>query len=173
MAECHASRPVSDIDLALQRRIDQPPLDCLHAVVWIFRKPFRREGAEVGRQHVATLMQAPPLGLRPGSRKMHQSSRAAGRNRDAAQGTQAVCALREVFQPAPPASYFHPMRGRGDMLRFAECAGSRAAHLDLQAAGHAPKKSLEAVPASVLASRQRSVPSTNGTWKHFSCMMGP
>ena len=49
-------RPVSAEDLALMRRIDELHLDYPFAGSRMLRDLLRREGLEVGRRHVATLM---------------------------------------------------------------------------------------------------------------------
>jgi len=49
-------RPVSAGDLAIMRRIDELHLEFPFAGSRMLRDLLRREGIEVGRQHVATLM---------------------------------------------------------------------------------------------------------------------
>ena len=49
-------RPVSSADLALMRRIDQLHLEHLFMGVRMLRDPLNREGYDVGRKHVGTLM---------------------------------------------------------------------------------------------------------------------
>lgn len=49
-------RPVSEADLELQRRIDALHLEHPFAGSRLLKKLLRREGIEVGRKHVATLM---------------------------------------------------------------------------------------------------------------------
>jgi len=52
----YVPRPVSEADLALQRRIDCLHLEHPFAGSRLLKKLLRREGIEVGRKHVATLM---------------------------------------------------------------------------------------------------------------------
>src|SRR5450432_44282 len=49
-------RPVSAEDLALMRRIDELHLECPFAGSRMLRDFLNREGVEIGRRHVATLM---------------------------------------------------------------------------------------------------------------------
>ena len=53
---CYKSRPVSAEDLKLMRRLDELHLDYPFAGARMLRDLLRREGAVVGRRHVATLM---------------------------------------------------------------------------------------------------------------------
>ena len=52
----YSPRPVSDIDLALMRRIDELHLEYPFAGSRMLQGLLRGEGLEVGRLHVATLM---------------------------------------------------------------------------------------------------------------------
>jgi putative transposase len=52
----YVPRPISEADLALQRRIDALHLEHPFAGSRLLKKLLRREGIEVGRKHVATLM---------------------------------------------------------------------------------------------------------------------
>jgi putative transposase len=52
----YVPRPISEADLALQRRIDALHLEHPFAGSRMLKKLLRREGIEVGRKHVATLM---------------------------------------------------------------------------------------------------------------------
>jgi putative transposase len=52
----YVPRPVSEADLELQRRIDALHLEHPFAGSRLLKKLLRREGIEVGRKHVATLM---------------------------------------------------------------------------------------------------------------------
>lgn len=53
---CYSPRPVSNVDLALMRRIDELHLDYPFAGSRMLQGLLRGEGLEVGRLHVATLM---------------------------------------------------------------------------------------------------------------------
>jgi putative transposase len=59
----YRSRPVSEAGLALMRRIDELHLEYPFAGSRMMRDLLRREGAEAGRRHVATLMRR--MGSRP------------------------------------------------------------------------------------------------------------
>ena len=52
----YVPRPISEADLALQRRIDALHLEHPFAGSRLLKKLLRAEGYEVGRKHVATLM---------------------------------------------------------------------------------------------------------------------
>ena len=52
----YSPRSVSDIDLALMRRIDELHLDCPFAGSRMLQGLLRGEGLEAGRLHVAKLM---------------------------------------------------------------------------------------------------------------------
>lgn len=66
-------RPVSEADLALQRRIDALHLEHPFAGARLLKKLLRREGIEVGRKHVATLMKR--MGIEALYRKKNTSKR--------------------------------------------------------------------------------------------------
>jgi putative transposase len=66
-------RPVSDAALALMRRIDELHLQYPFAGARMLRDVLRREGHEVGRRHVATLMRR--MGIRAIYRKPRTSLR--------------------------------------------------------------------------------------------------
>jgi putative transposase len=65
--------PISDIDLALMRRIDELHLEHPFAGSRMLRDMLRREGLEVGRRHVATLMRR--MGIEALYRKPNTSRR--------------------------------------------------------------------------------------------------
>jgi putative transposase len=65
--------PVSDADLALMRRLDQLHLEHPFAGSRMLRDLLRREGIEVGRRHVATLMRR--MGIAAIYRKPNTSRR--------------------------------------------------------------------------------------------------
>ena len=68
--------PVSAADLALMRRIDELHLEHPFAGGRMLRDLLRREGVEVGRKHVTTLMR------RMGIEALYQKPRTSGRNRE-------------------------------------------------------------------------------------------
>ena len=70
----YLSRPVSDADLALMRRIDALHLDHPFMGARMLRRMLWRKGFTVGRRHLATLMQR--MGIealcpQPGTSKAH------------------------------------------------------------------------------------------------------
>jgi putative transposase len=70
----YAPRPVSDADLALMRRIDELHLEHPFMGARQLRDMLRREGASVGRRHVATLMKrmgVEALYRRPNTSRKH------------------------------------------------------------------------------------------------------
>lgn len=69
-------RPISEDDLALQRRIDELHLERPFAGSRMMRRFLRDEGYEVGRKHVATLMRR--IGIEALYRKKSTSRREAG-----------------------------------------------------------------------------------------------
>ena len=69
----YRSRPVSDADLALMRRIDELHLEYPFAGSRMMRDLLRREGAVAGRRHVATLMRR--MGIEALYRKRNTSRR--------------------------------------------------------------------------------------------------
>jgi putative transposase len=69
-------RPVSEVDLALMRRIDALHLEHPFMGARMLRDVLRREGFKVGRKHVATLMARmgiEPLYRRPRTTRKHPS----------------------------------------------------------------------------------------------------
>jgi len=67
-------RPVSDVDLALMRRIDELHLEHPFMGARMLRRMLQREGVTVGRRHVATLMQRMDIEAlcpQPGTSKAH------------------------------------------------------------------------------------------------------
>ncbi len=69
----YVPRPISEADLALQRRIDALHLEHPFAGSRLLKKLLRREGIEVGRKHVATLMRR--MGIEALYRKKNTSKR--------------------------------------------------------------------------------------------------
>ena len=69
-------RPTPDADLALMRRIDELHLEHPFAGSRMLRDLLNREGFEVGRKHVATLMR------RMGIEALYQRPRTSGRDRE-------------------------------------------------------------------------------------------
>ena len=69
-------QPTSDADLALMRRIDELHLEHPFAGSRMLRDLLRREGFEVGRKHVTTLMR------RMGIEALYQKPRTSGRDRE-------------------------------------------------------------------------------------------
>lgn len=69
----YRSRPVSDADLALMRRIDELHLEYPFAGSRMMRDLLRREGAVAGRRHVGTLMRR--MGIEALYRKRNTSRR--------------------------------------------------------------------------------------------------
>ena len=69
-------RPISEDDLALQRRIDELHLERPFAGSRMMRRFLRDEGCEVGRKHVATLMRR--MGIEALYRKKSTSRREPG-----------------------------------------------------------------------------------------------
>ncbi len=69
-------QPTSDADLALMRRIDELHLEHPFAGSRMLRDLLRREGFEVGRKHVTTLMR------RMGIEALYQRPRTSGRDRE-------------------------------------------------------------------------------------------
>lgn len=72
----YKSRPVSAKDLKLMRRLDELHLDYPFAGARMLRDLLRREGAVVGRRHVATLMKR--MGIEAIYRRPNTSKPAAG-----------------------------------------------------------------------------------------------
>jgi putative transposase len=69
----YVPRPISEADLALQRRIDALHLEHPFAGSRLLKKLLRREGIAVGRKHVATLMRR--MGIEALYRKKNTSKR--------------------------------------------------------------------------------------------------
>ena len=69
-------RPTSEVDLALMRRIDELHLEHPFAGSRMLRDLLRREGFEVGRKRVTTLMR------KMGVEALYQKPRTSGRNRE-------------------------------------------------------------------------------------------
>jgi putative transposase len=69
-------QPTSDADLALMRRIDELHLEHPFAGSRMLRDLLRREGFEVGRKHVTTLMRT------MGIEALYQKPRTSGRDRE-------------------------------------------------------------------------------------------
>lgn len=69
-------KPVGDADLALMRRIDSLHLEHPYAGARMLRDMLKREGVEVGRKHVATLMRR--MGIEALYRKPNTSKRHPG-----------------------------------------------------------------------------------------------
>jgi putative transposase len=67
----YVPRPVSEVDLALMRRIDESHLEHPFAGSRMLRDLLKQEGFEVGRKHVATLMRR--MGIEALYRKPHLS----------------------------------------------------------------------------------------------------
>ncbi|MCC7194551.1 MAG: IS3 family transposase [Gemmatimonadaceae bacterium] len=72
----YVPRPVSEADLALVRRLDALHLDFPFAGARMLRRLVRRDGVDVGRRHVTTLMRR--MGIRaiapqPGTSKRHRA----------------------------------------------------------------------------------------------------
>ena len=72
----YRSQPTSDADLALMRRIDELHLEYPFAGSRMLRDLLRREGFEVGRKHVTTLMR------KMGIEALYQKPRTSGRDRE-------------------------------------------------------------------------------------------
>jgi putative transposase len=72
----YVPRPISDADLALQRRIDGLHLEHPFAGARMLRDMLRQDGIEVGRRHVATLMRR--MGIEALVRRKSTSRRAPG-----------------------------------------------------------------------------------------------
>ena len=72
----YVPRPISEADLALQRRIDELHLERPFAGSRMLRRFLRAEGHEVGRKHVATLMRR--MGIEALYRKRSTSRREPG-----------------------------------------------------------------------------------------------
>jgi putative transposase len=72
----YVPRPVSEADLELQRRIDALHLEHPFAGSRLLKKLLRREGVDVGRKHVATLMRR--MGIEALYRKKNTSKRHPG-----------------------------------------------------------------------------------------------
>ena len=72
----YVPRPVPEVDLALQRRIDALNLEHPFAGSRLLKKLLRAEGYEVGRKHVATLMRR--MGIEALYRKKNTSRRHPG-----------------------------------------------------------------------------------------------
>jgi putative transposase len=72
----YVPRPISEADLALQRRIDELHLERPFAGSRMMRRFLRKEGYEVGRKHVATLMRR--MGIEALYRKKSTSRREPG-----------------------------------------------------------------------------------------------
>jgi len=72
----YVPRPVPEVDLALQRRIDALHLEHPFAGSRLLKKLLRAEGYEVGRKHVATLMRR--MGIEALYRKKNTSRRHPG-----------------------------------------------------------------------------------------------
>jgi putative transposase len=70
----YAPQPTSDADLALMRRIDELHLDHPFAGSRMLRDLLNREGFEVGRKHVTTLMR------KMGVEALYQKPRTSGRD---------------------------------------------------------------------------------------------
>ena len=68
-------QPTTEADLALMRRIDELHLEHPFAGSRMLRDLLQREGFEVGRKHVTTLMR------RMGIEALYQKPRTSGRNR--------------------------------------------------------------------------------------------
>ncbi len=69
-------RPVAAADLAIMRRMDEWYLEFPFAGSRMLRDLLNREGIEIGRRHVATLMKR--MGMEAISRKPNTSSRRRG-----------------------------------------------------------------------------------------------
>jgi len=65
--------PISEADLALMRRIDEMHLEHPFAGSRMLRDMLRREGIEVGRRHVATLMRR--MGIEALYKKLNTSKK--------------------------------------------------------------------------------------------------
>lgn len=72
----YVPRPISEDDLALQRRIDELHLEHPYAGARMLRDMLKQEGIEVGRKHVATLMRR--MGIEALVRRKSTSRRAPG-----------------------------------------------------------------------------------------------
>jgi putative transposase len=73
-AEYYQSRPTSEVDLALMRRIDELHLEHPFMGARMMRKQLQRQGIRVGRRHLSTLMER--MGIQalcpqPGTSKRH------------------------------------------------------------------------------------------------------
>jgi len=72
----YVPRPVSEADLTLMRRLDALHLDFPFAGARMLRRLLRREGVEVGRRHVTTLMRRMGISAiapQPGTSKRHRA----------------------------------------------------------------------------------------------------
>ena len=72
----YVPRPVSEADLALMRRVDALHLDFPFAGARMLRRLLRREGLDVGRRHVTTLMRRMGISAiapQPGTSKRHRA----------------------------------------------------------------------------------------------------
>ncbi len=72
----YVPRPVSEADLALMRRLDALHLDFPFAGARMLRRLLRREGVEIGRRHVTTLMRRMGISAiapQPGTSKRHRA----------------------------------------------------------------------------------------------------
>ncbi len=72
----YTPRPVSDADLARMRRIDVLHLEFPYAGARLLRRLLRREGVEVGRRHIATLMRRlaiTAIAPQPGTSRRHRA----------------------------------------------------------------------------------------------------
>ena len=72
----YVPRPISEGDLALQRRIDELHLECPYAGARTLRDLLQQEGIAVGRKHVGTLMAR--MGIEALVRRRSTSRRAPG-----------------------------------------------------------------------------------------------
>ncbi len=72
----YVPRPISEGDLALQRRIDELHLECPYAGTRTLRDLLQQEGIAVGRKHVGTLMAR--MGIEALVRRRSTSRRAPG-----------------------------------------------------------------------------------------------
>lgn len=69
-------RPVADADLALMRRLDALHLEFPYAGARLLRRVLRRQGVQVGRRHVATLMRRmaiTAIAPQPGTSRRHRA----------------------------------------------------------------------------------------------------
>ena len=72
----YVPRPVSEADLALMRRLDALHLDFPFAGARMLRRLLRRDGVDIGRRHVTTLMRRmgiTAIAPQPGTSKRHRA----------------------------------------------------------------------------------------------------